>query len=77
MVCKKCGSNNMNIIQEQVGGKVRTKNTGCLWGIGRMILIVCTLGLWLLVGSRKETSHISFKHQVVAICQNCGNKQKV
>ena len=77
MLCKKCGSNNVNVVLEQVGGKVRTKNAGCLWGIGRMILIVCTLGLWLLVGSRKETSHTSFKHKVVAICQDCGNKQKV
>lgn len=76
MECKKCGSLDLNVTQEQTGGKMRTKNVGCLWSIGRMTLIVSTLGLWLLVGSRKETSHTSFKHQIVAICQNCGNKQK-
>lgn len=77
MLCKKCGSNNMNVIQEQVGGKVRTKNTGVLWSIGRKILIRITFGLWAIVGSRKETSKTKFKHKVVAICQDCGNKQKV
>lgn len=67
----------MNIIQEQVGGKVEAKGAGALWSIGRKILIGITFGLWAIAGYRKETSKTKFKHKIVTICQNCGNKQKV
>lgn len=77
MECKRCGSSDLNVIQEQTGGKVRTKNPGCLWGITRAIMVRMTFGLWKLVGGRKETSHTKFKHRVVALCQKCGHKQKV
>ncbi len=74
MKCSKCGSDNVKVTLEQTGGKTRTRNTGCLWGLGRLMLIFCTCGLWLLVGRRKKTSNTSFKNKTVAICQNCGNK---
>lgn len=31
MICPKCGSENVNVTLEQVSGKTRTRNTGCLY----------------------------------------------
>lgn len=77
MICPKCGSENVNITLEQVGGKTSAKGNGCLWDIGRQCLIICTCGLWLLVGKHKGTGNTKFKNQKIALCQNCGNKWKV
>lgn len=74
MICPKCGSENVNVTVEQVSGKTRTRNTGCLWTLGRWTLILCTCGLWLLIGKRKETGNTKFKNKTAAICQNCGHK---
>ena len=43
-------------------------------GIGRLFLIVCTCGLWLLVGRRKGTERTKYKNKKAALCQNCGHK---
>lgn len=77
MICRKCGSDNVNVISEQVSSKGGTKNAGCLWSIGRGILIAFSFGLWKIFGSRKETSRTKFNHRTVALCQSCGHKQKV
>ena len=77
MTCQKCKSENIIVSTEQVSGKTKTRGTGCLWTLGRWMLIVCTLGLWLLVGKRKGTGKTSFKNRTVAICQNCGHKWNV
>lgn len=77
MECKKCGSNNVQFVSEQISGKVKNKRMGCLWGLGRFCLIVGTCGLWLIIGRRSGTGNIKYKQQTVAICQNCGNKQRV
>ena len=77
MVCPKCGSENVQVSSEQVGAKTKSRGMGCLWTIGRWTLIICTLGLWLLIGRRKGTGKTKFKHQTVAICQNCGYKWNV
>jgi len=77
MKCKKCGSENVTVSTEQVGGKTSTKRMGCLWSMGRLALIVCTCGLWLILGKKKETGKTKFKHTTVALCQNCGNKWSV
>ncbi len=74
MVCPKCKSENVTVTMEQTGGKTRTRNTGCLWTLGRWFLILCTCGLWLLVGRRKSTGNTKFKNKTVALCQNCGHK---
>ena len=71
MVCPKCGSQNVNIMSEQTGSKTSAKGNGCLWGMARTLLIICTCGLWLLVGKHKGTG------KTIAICQSCGNKWKV
>lgn len=77
MICPKCGSENVNITVEQVSAKTKKKGMGCLWGIFRGLLILCTFGLWLLIGRRKGTDKTKFKNNTVSICQNCGNKWKV
>lgn len=74
MVCPKCGSENVLVTNEQTSAKTKGKNMGCLWSIGRACLIVCTCGLWLLVGRRSRTDKTKFVNKTVAICQNCGNK---
>ncbi len=74
MTCPKCGSENVAVTIEQTGGKTKTKKTGCLWKMGRGLMIFCTLGLWLIIGKRKETSDTKFKTKTIAICQNCGHR---
>ena len=70
--CPKCGSTNVNFQIVQTGAVTSTKNKGCLYGIGRLLLIVCTCGLWLLFGKKKSKSRTTFSHEKVAVCQNCG-----
>ena len=74
MICPRCGSDNVNVFIEQTSAKTRTKNTGCLWKIGRAFLIIFTCGLWLLIGRRKETGKTKFENKSTAVCQNCGHK---
>lgn len=69
MVCPKCGSDNIQVVQ----GDSRVKNAGCLWAIGRFCLIVCTVGLWLIIGKRKG----KIKSETLAVCLNCGRKWKI
>ena len=73
-VCPKCGSTNISYQVIQTGAVTSTKNKGCLFGIGRMILIICTLGLWYLFGKKKSKSKTKFTNKKVAICQNCGHQ---
>ena len=77
MVCPKCGSENVTVTIEQISAKTRNRGTGCLWGIVRAFLILCTCGLWLLVGKRKGTSKTKFKNETVCLCQNCAHKWSV
>ena len=77
MVCPKCGSENVVVTVEQTNAKTSSKGNGCLWQLGRWTLIICTCGLWLLVGKHKGTGKTKFKNQTVGVCQNCGHKFKV
>jgi len=77
MRCPKCGSENVAVTLEQVSAKTRKRGMGILWGIARLMLIICTCGLWLLIGRRKGTSKTQFKNKTVALCQNCGYKFSV
>ena len=74
MTCPKCSSNNVQVTIEQVSAKTKKRGNGCLWGIARACLIVCTFGLWLLIGARVGSEKTKFKSKTVAICQNCGHK---
>ena len=69
MVCPKCGSDNIQIVQ----GDSRVRESGCLWSIGRGLLIICTLGLWKIIGRRKG----KLKTKTLAVCVNCGHKWKI
>jgi hypothetical protein len=73
MTCPNCGSTNVTVTMVQDSG--RTRKRGCLWGIGRAFLIICTCGLWLLIG--KSKSKTNFQHHKEAICQSCGNSWRV
>lgn len=75
--CPKCESENVSITIEQTSAKTSHNKRGCLWSIGRAFLILCTCGLWLLVGRSKGKSKTKFKNETIAICQNCGHKWNV
>lgn len=74
MVCPNCNSENVLVTSEQVSAKGKNNGSGCLWTLGRWTLILCTCGLWLLVGKHKGRSKMKFKNQTVGICQSCGHK---
>ena len=77
MTCPKCGSDHVQVMVEQVSAKSSQKGNGCLWSFGRAILIICTFGLWLLVGKHRGTAKTQFVNKTVAVCQNCGNRWTV
>ncbi len=72
--CSKCGSKNISFQIVQTGAVTSTKNKGCLYSFGRLFLIVCTCGLWLIFGKKKSTSKTRFTNRKVAVCQNCGHQ---
>jgi len=52
----------------------RSHKRGCLWSLGRLFLIICTLGLWwLFVGKSKGKSKTKVKSESQAVCQACGS----
>ena len=73
VVCPECGCSNITYQFVADSSKIRTRNTGCLWGIARFFLIFFTCGLWLLIGKRSGSGKIKNKNIKVAICQNCGH----
>lgn len=77
MICPKCSFNNIRITTETVSSKTKSKKNGCLWSLGRLCLIICTCGLWLLVGKHKGTEKTKIKNRTIAICQNCGYKWEI
>lgn len=77
LVCRRCNSQNISVQVVQVSGKSRTRGRGILWGIGRFFLILCTCGLWLLVGRSKGKTKTKFLNESMAVCQHCGYRWKV
>ena len=77
MQCPKCGSDNVTIQMEQVGGRTRKHGTGLggnLNNAARGFTAVCTLGMSNLVWKKsKGTEKVKYKNEKVCICQNCGN----
>ncbi len=73
MVCPKCNSTNVTVQTVTTSMNTRKRKMGCLWGIGRTLLIIFTFGLWLIVGKAKGQSKTKVKNKTVCICQNCGN----
>lgn len=77
MKCLKCGSERVNVATEQLSANTKQNKMGCLWTIFRWCLILCTGGLWLLIGKRSGTGNTKFKNQTIALCQSCGHKWKI
>lgn len=74
MICPKCGSEGVNVQMVQTSAKSSTKGKGILFTIGRRLLIIFTLGLWLLFGKKKAKTTTKFTNKKVALCQKCGEQ---
>ena len=74
IVCSSCGSNNVTITSEQTKSKGKVKGNGVIYKFVRLMLIICTGGLWLLVSKRKGRVNTKFKNETVGICQNCAHR---
>jgi hypothetical protein len=66
MVCKKCSSENVQVIADTKG----KTQAGFFRNMIRFTLIICTCGLWLLVprGGGK------IKTKTKAVCMNCSHQ---
>ena len=73
MNCPRCGAANVSV--QMVTDSMRTRGRGCLWTLGRLLLIVCTFGLWLIIG--RSLAKSKMKNHKEAICQSCGYSWKV
>ncbi|GHU66543.1 hypothetical protein FACS1894184_04780 [Clostridia bacterium] len=70
--CKRCGSTNVQVSREQVGSKTGIKGLGCLWSLGRAMLMIVTLGLWGIFGKKRSAAKTKNKYRTIAVCQSCG-----
>lgn len=77
LVCKKCGSENIQV--QKISAQVKKKKGLMYWSIGWLI----DLGLWLfltlprlIIQIFKPTKTVT-KTDTVAVCQNCGNDWKI
>lgn len=77
MVCPKCGSDNVSVQLVQTGSRSSYNGRGCLWEMGRLMLIFCTCGLWLLVGKSKGRGRTKVKNKKTCVCQSCGNSWRI
>lgn len=73
MKCPKCKSTDVTV--QVVTDSARTRKRGCLWGLGRMFMIICTLGLWAVIGRTKAKTNM--QNHKEAICQHCGHSWRV
>ena len=77
IVCPRCHGTNVQVQVVNTKMSTRNRGRGILWTIGRWTLILCTLGLWILVGRSKGKSNTKIKNEAFAVCQGCANKWKV
>ena len=73
MTCPRCGGSSVNVSVVQESAVSNTKKKGCLFGLFRLLLIVCTCGLWLIFGKKKSKTKTTFSNKKVAVCQTCGH----
>jgi hypothetical protein len=74
IVCPVCQSTNVSVTSEQASAKASIGGAGCLWGIGRLFLVIFTFGLWLIIGAHVGKSKTKFKYQTVGVCQDCAHR---
>jgi hypothetical protein len=67
MLCQKCSSQNIQIVTETTG---KVHGGSFMQSLGRLFLILCTCGLWLLVPKGRG----KIKSKTKAVCINCGNQ---
>jgi len=73
MTCPKCGSENVNVQMVQDSAKSKHNGRGIIWKFCRLLLIICTCGLWLIVGKSKGKTKTKIKNKSVCVCQSCGH----
>jgi len=70
MVCKKCGSNNIQIVNEN---SIKTKHRGCIGWLLWILLACCTFELILII-PLLTNSKTKSKNKTKAVCLNCRNQ---
>ena len=58
MNCPRCGSSQVSV--QMVTHSARTRKRGCLWGLIRLTLIICTFGSWLIIGKSKSKTNYCY-----------------
>lgn len=76
IMCPKCKQRNVSVQLIQTAAKTKHNSRGCLWELGRLFLIFCTCGLWLIIGRSKGKSKTKIKNDKMCVCQNCGYSWK-
>ena len=73
MKCNKCGSNNIQVINQT---EIKTKHRGCLGWCLWILLAMCTFGLILIIPILTN-SKVKSKNNTVVVCMNCGSKRNI
>ena len=71
MVCKRCGSTNVQAVAITKG---KIKRRGCLATLFHIFMTIITLGLWIIVPLIRGGSHGKIKTKTEFVCLNCGRK---
>lgn len=71
MICKKCGSTNMQAVSN-IHGKI--KRRGCLSVLFHILMIICTAGLWIIIPLLTGGSKGKIKTETGFMCLDCGKK---
>lgn len=77
IMCPMCKNRNVTVQLIQTGSKSSHNSRGCLWSLMRITLIICTCGLWLIVGKSLGKSKTTFKNAKMCVCQSCGHSWKI
>lgn len=77
LVCKKCGSENIQV--QKIATQVKKKKGLMYWSVGWIIDLMLWIFLTLprLIIQMFKPSKTVTKTDTVAVCQNCGNDWKI
>ena len=73
MKCKKCGSENIQIVQKTTS----IRDVSLLSKLLNLFLYIFTCGLWWIVIKIKGKTKQKIKSNTIGVCMNCGNKFKI
>jgi hypothetical protein len=71
MVCKKCGSTNIQAVPITKG---KIKRRGCLVTLFHIFMTIITLGLWIIVPLIRGGSKGKMNTKIEFVCLNCGSR---